>query len=458
MSSPSERQGPRPPIRHRRSVALGWSQCPVSYPPPAALSKADGLAVDGPSGFAHGLRSFRHQNFRRFWLGALVSNSGTWLQNLTLPYVLLQITDQATWAGIAAFASLFPSVLLAPVAGNVADRFDRRSVLLVGQTCSAMAALTLWAVYASGERRPGVIVGIAAVGGLINAFTIPTWQSFIPLLVPVEDLPSAITMNSLQFNAARAIGPAAGGAFIALAGPSSAFFANGLSFVAVVIALLVIDPGDTKQQLERRPVFAGFTEALRYVNGQPGILMGIAVAAIVAFLGFPVVTFVVVFAEQVYDIGPVGLGVLSSLLGLGAILGVPVVSGMFGDLERGKIIRLALPLYGACILLFGSSTGPVQGAIGLLAAGTCFMSIVATSNTAVQSIVADRIRGRVMSLRIMVFTASYPVGALIQTRLSDAFSPRAVVSTAGAAIVGLGLLLAMRPDWLHRLDDPTDQS
>lgn len=414
------------------------------------------MATDGPSGFAHGVRAFQHRDFRRFWLGALVSNSGTWLQNLTLPYVLLQITDQATWAGIAVFASLFPAVLLGPVAGNVADRFDRRRVLIVGQSCGALAALALWATYASGQREPAILVTVAAIGGLINAFTIPAWQSFIPLLVPVEDLPSAITMNSLQFNAARAIGPAAGGGFIALAGPSSAFLANGLSFSAVVIALLIIRPETIGQKLQPRPIIAGFTEAVRYVRGQPGILMGIGVAAIVAFFGFPVVTFVVVFAEQVYEVGPTGLGMLGALLGVGAILGVPVVSGMFGDLERGRIIRIALPLYGVAIALFGSSTRPLQGAIGLLAAGMCFMSIVATSNTAVQSIVADRIRGRVMSLRIMSFTASYPIGVLVQTRLSDAFNPRLVVTGAGVAIVALGLALGTQPQLLGRLDDPPD--
>lgn len=414
------------------------------------------MAIDGPSGFAHGVRAFQHRDFRRFWIGALVSNSGTWLQNLTLPYVLLQITGQATWAGIAVFASLFPAVLLGPVAGNVADRFDRRLVLIVGQSCGALAALALWATYASGQREPALIVGVAAVGGLINAFTIPAWQSFIPLLVPVTDLPSAITMNSLQFNAARAIGPAAGGAFIAAAGPGSAFFANAMSFGAVVVALFIIRPETISQKLEPRPIFAGFGEAIRYVGGQPGILMGIAVAAIVAFLGFPVVTFVVVFAEQVYDVGPRGLGILSALLGLGAILGVPVVSGMFGDLERGRVIRIALPLYGAAIALFGSSTQPLQGALGLLGAGMCFMSIVATSNTAVQSIVADRIRGRVMALRIMTFTASYPIGAVIQTRLSDASNPRLIVTGAGLSIVVLGLALASQPKLLARLDDPPD--
>ncbi|MGH1504386.1 MAG: MFS transporter [Acidimicrobiales bacterium] len=411
---------------------------------------------DRPSGVRHGLRAFRHRDFRRFWLGALVSNSGTWLQNLALPYVLLQITGRASWAGFAAFASLFPSVFLAPFAGNVADRWDRRRVLIVGQTLAAVAALSLAALWASGERRPGVIVGVAALGGLVGGFLIPTWQSFIPLLVPNEDLPSAISMNSLQFNIARGIGPAVGGAFIAAAGPGAAFLANAFSFSAVLLALLVIDPGATGQVREKRPVIAGFVEAIRYTRGQPGIGVGILAAVIVASLGFPIVTFVVVFAEQVYDIGPTGLGVLSSLLGVGAILGAPIVSGMLGDLARGSVIRVAFPVYGVAVIVFGLSTSPWIGAVGLLGAGMAFISVVATSNTAVQSIVADRIRGRVMSLRIMTFQAAYPLGALVQTRLSDATSPRAVVTGAGLGIVVIGLFLAGRPALLARLDDPPD--
>lgn len=414
------------------------------------------LAGERPSGLRHGFRAFRHQNFRRFWIGALISNSGTWLQNLTLPYVLLQITDQATWAGISAFASLFPSVLLSPIAGNIADRFDRRRVLIVGQTASALAAASLWAVYSSGVRDPVVIVAVAALGGLIGAFTIPTWQSFIPLLVPIEDLPSGISLNSLQFNMARAIGPAAGGAFIAFAGPSAAFLANAASFGAVLVALLVVDPGQTRQERERRPVLKGFVEALRYIRTQPGIGVGISIAAIVAFLGFPVVTFVVVFAQQVYEVDAWAVGLLSALLGVGAMAGVPVVSGVFGDLSRASIIRVALPLYGLAIIVFGTSTEPIQGAIGLLAAGVCFMALVATSNTAVQSIVADRIRGRVMAVRIMTFTASYPIGALLQTRLSDATSPRLVVTIAGVAIIALGLIVGTRRTWMAHLDDPPD--
>lgn len=408
------------------------------------------------SGYAHGMRAFRHRNFRIFWLGALVSNSGTWLQNLAIPFVLVQITDGATWAGIAAFSSLFPATVLGPLAGNVADRFDRRKVLIIGQSCSALAAFGLFIVWTAGIREPAVIVAVAALGGIISGFTIPTWQSFIPVLVPVEDLPSAIPLNSLQFNTARAIGPALGGAFIFAAGPGLAFLVNAVSFGAVLLALSIINPGTTSQQKQKRPVFRGFVESLTYIRTQPGIGLGISLAAIVAFFGFPVVTFVVVFAEFVYAVDAWAVGLLSAMLGVGAIVAVPLVTGMFGDIRRATLIRFSLPLYGLSIVVFGTSTSPVQGAVGLLAAGACFLTVVATSNTAVQSIVADRIRGRVMATRIMAFTGSYPIGTLIQTTVSDRTSPRLVVTIAGVTITVIGLLLGTRRTLLDRLDDPTD--
>ncbi len=417
--------------------------------------------MDAPprqSGFAHGMRAFRHQNFRRFWVGALISNSGTWLQNLAIPFVLVEITGGATWAGISAFASLFPATLLGPLAGNVADRYDRRRVLIVGQSGAALAALLLYGIWTAGVREPLAIVGVAAIGGIISGFTIPTWQSFIPLLVPPEDLQSAISLNSLQFNTARAVGPALGGAFIFAAGPETAFLMNAASFGAVLIALLVIDPGQTNQQRQKRPVFKGFAESLRYIRSQPGIGVGISLAGVVALLGFPVVQFVVVFAAQVYDVEAWAVGLLSAMLGFGAILGAPIVSGVFGDFSRASLALVSLPLYGISIMIFGTSTTPVQGAIGLLLAGACFITIVATSNTAVQYIVADQIRGRVMATRIMVFTGAYPIGALVQTRLSDATNPRLVVTTAGAIVLLLGILLHTNKAWVARLDDPRDTS
>ncbi len=422
--------------------------------PATAQTKPD--ETNGPSGVKHGFRAFRHRDFRRFWVGALISNSGTWLQNITVPVVLLEITNEAFWTGIATFAAIFPAMLLGPLAGNLADRFERRKVLIAGQAGSALAAFALWLVWIAGVRDPFAIAGVAALTGLFSAFTIPAWQSFIPLLVPMEDLPSAISANSLQFNAARGIGPALGGLILALAGPSWAFLGNSLSYSAVLIALLIVRPNQTRQVHVQRRVGKGFVEALRYIRTQPGIGAGIGLAAVVAFFGFPLLNFTAVFVQQVYRVDQGFVGLLGGLLGLGAVLAVPVVSGMFGDLSRASVIRWAVPIYGVAIVIFGTSTHQAQGAFGLLLAGTGFMMIVVTSNTAVQSIVNEQIRGRVMATRIMTFTGSYPIGALVQTRLSDATNPRLVVTTAGLTVLAIGLFLQTQSHRLRRLDDPTD--
>jgi MFS family permease len=428
---------------------------------PQSIDVADGepdSTTAPPSGLAHGLRALRHRNYRRFWFGALISNSGTWLQNLTIPYVLLEITDAAFWVGLAAFAGIFPAMILGPIAGNLADRFDRRIVLVVGQTLAALAAAVLCAAWVAGVRSPVAIVILAAIGGIISGFTMPTWQSFVPTLVKPSDLPSAISLNSLQFNIARAIGPAVGGALIAAFGPAWAFGLNALSFGAVLVALALVDPRSTRQDRNPQPIIEGFIQSLRYIRQQPGIIAGIGLAACVAFLGFPIASFVVVFAKQVYDVEPWALGLMSGLLGIGAILAAPIVAGVFGDLSRAKTVRVALPFYGLMIMVFGTSTSVLQGAVGLVFAGMGFLTIVATSNTAVQIIVADRIRGRVMATRIMTFTGAYPLGALIQTGLADVFGPRPVVTTAGLLLVLAGVAIGIRPRLVSHLDDPPDDT
>ncbi len=412
----------------------------------------------GPSGWRHGTRALRHRNFKRLWLGALVSNSGTWLENLAVPYLLLELTGAASWVGIGAFAALFPATFISPIAGNLADRFDRRTILIVCQAAKALAAALLWYAWVAGLRDPVAIVAITTLGGVVNGFNIPVWQSFVPTLVPLEDLPSAISLNSLQFNVARAVGPAAAGALLATLGPSWAFGLNAISFGAILLAIITIRNPARTQQRESRPIVRGFIEALQYIKRQPGIGLAILAACVIAFFGYPVVAFTTVFAKQVYGVGPTELGILSSVLGVGAIMGAPIVSGMFGDLSRALITRMAFPFYGAAITIFGLSTTMWQGLFGLFFAGLGFLTLVATSNTTVQAIVADRIRGRVMAVRVMSFTASYPLGALIQTRLSDQFGPRTVVTGAGLCIVAFGTYLFFRPGLASSLDDPADES
>lgn len=433
----------RTPRGRRRGPSLAWPAMTEAVPARR-------------SGFGHATRAFRNRDYRIFWTGALISNSGTWLQGVTVPYVLLELTGRASWVGLSTFATFVPTMLLGALGGSLADRHDRRRVLIIGQAAAAVVALALWVAWVAGVRSPVAIVAITALGGVTQGLTIPAWQAFVPSLVPLDDLASAISLNSLQFNAARAIGPAVAGALLAASGPSAAFLLNGLSFVAVLVALLVITGRPSTGPRPAAGVLRGFLESIAYIRRQPGIGVGIVIAAVVAFLGYPAVQFAIVFAELVYDVGPVAVGLLTGVIGLGAVAAAPVVSGAFGDLPRERVVRWSLPVYGLALLVFGTSTTVAQGAVGLFGAGAGFLAIVATTNTAVQSIVADPMRGRVMATRIMTFTGAFPLGALIQSSLADLVSPRLVVSGSAVLLLAAAAVLVGTPGLLARLDDPPD--
>ncbi|HVF32333.1 MAG TPA: MFS transporter [Acidimicrobiales bacterium] len=416
---------------------------------------------DRPAGKARGIRhaarAFRHRDFTIFWLGALASNTGSWVQNLAVPYVLYQVTESAFWVGLATFTQFLPVMLLGPLAGSIADRFDRRKVLLTTQCLMAVAALALWAAWAAGVRSPGAILALVAVAGVFGGINIPSWQSFVNDLVPRKDLLSAVTLNSLQFNAARALGPGIAGVLLASLGPSWAFFLNGISFVFVLAALLAV----RNRQVALETALAGgflrqFRRAIAYTRRQPGILVGIVVAVLVGGLGNPVFQFTVVFAAEVYEVGPLGLSLLNVSLGLGAVLAAPLVSGW--NVRRADLVRWGLGVYGLAIVAFALAPAYVVGLLALVVVGGGFLVVISSTNTSVQVIVADHMRGRVMALRIMAFTGAYPLGALLQGSISDVIGARPTVGGAGAILVAAALVLALRPALLHRLDDPHDES
>jgi len=418
-----------------------------------------GLGAPAPGGFKHGMRAFRHRDFRLFFGGALVSNTGNWLQNLTVPFVLFELTQSAFWVGLATFAQFIPAVVLGPLGGSLADRHRRRTVLLISQTLMAVAAAALWIAWAGGVRNPTAIVLITATTGVFSGVMVPAWQAFVPSLVPREDLRSAITLNSTQFNAARAFGPALAGILLATLGPSWAFLINTVSFVAVIAALWLIRPATSvKAAAPAGGILRQFVEALRYVRSQPGIWLGIVASVLVAALGNPVTQFTVVFAETVYQAEARILGLLAAAIGIGAVVAAPFLSAWEERISRADAVRWGLPAYGVAITAFGlSGTWPI-GFVALLFVGGGFLAVIASSNTAVQIIVADRMRGRVMATRVMAFTAAFPIGALIQGWLIDLWGPRQTISAAGLLLTAIALGLATRPGLLARLNDGPDQT
>ncbi len=412
-----------------------------------------------PGGFNHGMRALRHRDFRIFLIGAVASNTGSWLQNLAVPFVLFELTQKSIYVGLAGFAQFIPSFVLGPFGGSLADRRDRKKVLITVQVLMAASAFLLWGAWTLEWRDPIIILAITALTGVFSGIMIPSWQAFVPSLVPKADLSSAITLNSTQFNASRAIGPALAGLLLATIGPGWAFFLNGLSFVAVIGALLVVHPTQPNYTTGvRSSVVKEFRSALSYISQRTGILVSIVCAMLVAFFGNPITQFTVVFADQVYGAGPRVLGVLAAAVGIGAVLVAPALSTWDTRVDRSDVVRYGLPLYGLAVIGFGVAPTWPLGLVALLFVGAGFLAVIATTNTAVQMIVTDSMRGRVMSARVMGFTLSFPLGSLAQGALADLIGPQVAVVLSGSVLLAFALFLASRTSLLETLNANTDDT
>lgn len=413
-----------------------------------------------PSGTGHAFRAFRHRNFTIFWLGALLSNTGSWLSNLTVPYVLYQLTGSAVWTGVASVAQFVPQLVLTPLAGSLADRFDRRKILFATQTSMAIVAGVLWLVWMRSDQSPSsayVLLALIALIGALQGINLPSWQAFVNDLVPRADLPSAIALNSLQFNAARSLGPALAGLLLAILGVTWAFFFNAVSYVAVIIALLLLrlPPTTPRQTSEGRQT--GFLHAIRYVGTQQGIVAAIAVSFLVGVLVNPILNFTVVFSESVFHTSAIVLGLMNAAFGVGSVAAAPVVASARA-VSRAATTRAGMVLQGVGLVGFGVAPNPPVATIALVFIGAGFMAAIASANTSLQMIVAPALRGRVIAVRLMIYAGSFPLGAMVQTALSDAVGPRPVVLGAGVLMLALFVALGFGPGWrrLVRLDDPPD--
>lgn len=414
-----------------------------------------------PHGIRHSLRAFRHRDYALFWVGAITSNTGGWLSNLTVPFVVYGMTRSALWVGLVAVFQFVPNIALGPWGGVLADRYDRRRVLLVTQTGMALSALLLWLVWISGVREPLAVMSLVGLAGVFQGVNMPSWQSFVNDLVPRSDLDSAVALNSLQFNAARSLGPALAGLILATVGPGWALLLNALSFGAVLLALALLRVRRSSgRPVDPAPVWRQFAAALRYIRGQPGIQMGLLVAIAVGLLVNPIFQFTVVFAGSVFHVGPWTLGLLNAALGVGALLAAPVLAGWSHIFSRSMLTGIGLVGQAVGLAGFALAPEPAWAALALVLIGWSLLISISATNTAVQIIVADELRGRVLSVRIMAYTGCFPVGGLVQGFLSDRFGPRSTV--LGAALVLLGVavvLLSLRGRLrLDRLNDPHDDA
>jgi MFS family permease len=438
---------------HRRAPAAASEGSPVAPVPDAAAAPIAEAAPATPipvRGLRHAFRALRHRDFALFWTGALISSTGMWMQNVTVPFVLHEATGSAAWVGFGAFLQFAPALLVGPVGGVFADRFPRRRILLVSQSIAMTMAFLLWVSVSDGQTRPGVIVVLVAVSGFAAGFGIPAWQSFVPELVPRASLLNAVALNSAQFNASRALGFMVGGITLYEFGPGVAFLANGVSYLAVLGALMAVSAG--RQPVTHRRGGGSFRLAIAYVGERPGLRLAVIAVGIVAFLGSPVIQLAPVFARDEFGVDERAYGFLAAALGIGATLG-SVLLGAYGDgLARSRLTVGALFAYGVAVVGMGLTPAYAGGLAAMLVIGLGYLVIVSALNTSVQVAVDDRYRGRVLALYAMAFTGGYPLGSLLQGWLADIVGVRPVVTGAGLALILYAAWLMSRPLLVASLD------
>ncbi|MCU1375397.1 MAG: hypothetical protein JWO68_2683 [Actinomycetia bacterium] len=393
-----------------------------------------------------------YRDYRLFWTGAGISNIGTWMQNVTVPYVLYQLTHSGVWVGLAVVAQILPSIVLNPLSGSLADRFSRRRLLFIANIAQGAAAFGLAAMWASGTRSPGGILVLVAIGGTSAMVTQPAWQAFVTDLVPAEHLLNAITLNSAQANAARAVGPAIGGVLLGTLGPTWAFAFNGASFVAVLVCLRLLHPPERTLAPLTGRVFDQYRFAAAYVRRHTGLLLACGMNAVVCGIGYPVFQMSTLFARRVYHVGPGWYGALTAAYGVGAVCGALGLGTFGAGRPRAKVMTFVVLVQGTATIGFGLAPTFWLGVPLLALVGAGSLCSVAVLNTAVQTASPPELRGRVLALWILSYTISYPAGSLLEGALADRIGPGAAVALAGSAIVAAGLVLVSRPHLAHSLD------
>lgn len=396
------------------------------------------------------LSVLRYRDYAIFWGAALISNTGSWMQSIAAPFVIYQLTHSTTWLGFAAFMAFFPALLMGPLAGSLADRYPRKTILLYTQTGMMLVAFALWGAWVAGVATPEVIVGLLMLSGIASGLNITAWQSFVPQLVPRTELLHAVRVNSMQFVAGRAFGPALAGLVLQLYGAGTAFLLNAVSFLLVLGALVAIHPREVPVDSKAGSVRDHFKEAVRYVRARQAIYLPVLTITAVSFFGSSMVQLVPAFAQDVFGVGKGAYGFLVAAFGVGAVAGSVVVAFWADRYLRSRVAIFGVLLFASGEVLFGGAPTYAVGIVGMLTMGTAYVLIATALNTSIQARVDEAHRGRAVSIYLMGLLAGVPLGALLQGTLASVIGLRATVIgsallLAACAVAGIVRFSAFRP-------------
>jgi MFS family permease len=388
------------------------------------------------------LRALRHRNYRLFFAGQLISLIGTWMQMIAQPWLVYRLTGSSLLLGTVGFASQIPVFLLATVGGTVADRYNRHRMVIATQTAAMILAFILSILTLTGAIRVWHIIVLSSLLGVVNAFDMPGRQAFIVELVDKDDLMNAIALNSSIFNGARILGPAVAGILIAGIGEGWCFFANGVSFIAVIIGLLMMKLKPRAVAPRKSSGISNVLEGFRYVRRTRPVRAVLLLLGVISLAGMPYTVLMPVFADRILHGGARGMGILMGVTGLGALAGAMFLAAQSGTHRLGKLVAYTCAGFGVSLILFAYSTHFWLSALLLFPVGFSFMTQMASTNTLIQTMVPDHLRGRVMAVHVMTFMGMGPFGSFMAGAAAHNLGAPLTVAI-GASICVAGSILYM---------------
>jgi MFS family permease len=403
--------------------------------------------MNDPKGLGLIFRALYSRNYRLFFGGQGISLIGTWMQQIAMSWLVYRMTSSAFFLGLIGFSSQICSLFFSPFAGVISDRWNRHRILVATQSLAMIQAFILAALTLTGVVTVLHLIFLSLFLGFVNAFDMPTRQAFVVEMVEKrEDLGNAIALNSFLFNGARLVGPSVAGILISVLGEGMCFLLNGLSFLAVIIALLSMQITSHKGESPKTQVFQEFKEGLLYALGFSPIRSLLLFLGWISLVGTATTTLLPVFAKNILHGGAQTYGFLMAAIGVGAIIGAIFLASRRSVLGLGRVIALASGIFGMGLISFSLSKFLWLSFSGLLLVGFGMMVQMASSNTVLQTMVDDDKRGRVMSLYTMAFMGIAPFGSLAGGSLAGGIGAPATLIIGGVScIFGSFLFIKILP-------------
>jgi len=403
------------------------------------------MGMEKPMPFPSGLRALNHRDFRLFWTGQLISLVGTWMQSVGQSWLVLELTNSPFKLGLIGTLQFGPVLCFSFLAGAIADRLPKRRVVIGTQTALMLQAFILSALAWSGHVRYWHVAVLACLYGFANTLDMPTRQSFIVEMVGKDDLMNAIALNSAMFNGARIVGPAAAGLLVARYGVGPAFFLNGVSFLAVIVALFWIRAEGLPRGSGGTSVTQDIVAGVRYALGDPAVSLILGLLFSVSLFVINHNVLVPLLARDVLHRGAQTFGFLMASLGVGAVAGALALAGLGGRRPRLSVLIAAGMVTSATTLAVAGIRHHGPAAFALVVIGFSQIVFLASCNSTLQIAVPDRLRGRIMSIYAFVFAGVTPIGSFLVGSIAEVFGVPAAYAVGGG--LGLACILALSLLW-----------